>query len=78
MFGDFRRDREDKSMRNRLLVQLQAVPFAVESSRAERTLKVLLPFGQGAAESKGPEGSSSWDLPEQSGNARFSLKLLLR
>ena len=30
------------------------------------------------AESKGPEGSSSRDLPEWSENAGFSLKLLLR
>jgi len=30
------------------------------------------------AESKGPEGASSRDLPEQSGNAGFILKLLLR
>ena len=30
------------------------------------------------AESKGPEGASSRDLPEQGGNAGFILKLLRR
>ena len=62
---------------------LYGLPFAVSPKKAlqcsfKQSLLQWSHLERSEAESKGPEGSSSRDLPEWSENAGFSLKLLLR